>query len=103
MASKFGRFINKSSVSSIRSSFAKSSASSPKSPAPSFTRSPPSSSPSPPRFTFSRIPREFACAASMMPLHDAVATARLTSCLSITSRSCRALTQGTLCRTSPDL
>ncbi|KAH9611026.1 hypothetical protein KSS87_015316 [Heliosperma pusillum] len=93
MASKCGRFINRASISSIRSSFTKQSASS----SPKFA--------APPRtqFTFSRIPRELGCMASMMPLHDAVATARMMSCLSTTSRSCRALSQGTLCRTSPDL
>ncbi|XP_074317446.1 protein NONRESPONDING TO OXYLIPINS 2, mitochondrial-like isoform X2 [Silene latifolia] len=83
MASKCGRFINRASLSSIRSSFAKqSAASSAKSSASPF-----------PRFTFSRIPRELGGVASMMPLHNAVATARLMSCLSTTSRSCRALSQ----------
>ncbi|PKU63751.1 hypothetical protein MA16_Dca010668 [Dendrobium catenatum] len=43
------------------------------------------------------------CAGSMYPLHSAVAAARLTSRLSFTSRSCRDISQGTLCRTSPGL
>lgn len=50
-----------------------------------------------------RIPSELGGVQSMLPLHNAVATARMTSCLSSTSRSCRALSQGTLCCTSPDL
>lgn len=45
---------------------------------------------------------EMACAQSLVPLHSAVAAARLTSCLSVNSRSSRALSQGTLCRTSPE-
>ncbi|KAK8944157.1 hypothetical protein KSP39_PZI008277 [Platanthera zijinensis] len=43
------------------------------------------------------------CAGSMYPLHSAVAAARLTSRLSLTSRTCRDLLQGTLCCTSPGL
>lgn len=50
-----------------------------------------------------RSPAELACAQSLLPLHSAVSAARLTSCLSTTSRSCRALSQGTLCCTSPGL
>ncbi|XP_028762590.1 protein NUCLEAR FUSION DEFECTIVE 6, chloroplastic/mitochondrial-like isoform X2 [Neltuma alba] len=41
----------------------------------------------------SRIAPELGCLQSMLPLHSAVAAARMTSCLSITSRSCRALSQ----------
>ncbi|KAM0030265.1 hypothetical protein Hdeb2414_s0018g00535191 [Helianthus debilis subsp. tardiflorus] len=48
-------------------------------------------------------PSELGCVQSLLPLHNAVAAARLTSCLSTTSRSCRSLSQGTLCRTSPGL
>ncbi|KAI0500975.1 hypothetical protein KFK09_019193 [Dendrobium nobile] len=52
----------------------------------------------------SRPPVELgSCAGSMYPLHSAVAAARLTSRLSFTSRSCRDISQGTLCRTSPGL
>ncbi|KAL0904232.1 hypothetical protein M5K25_026316 [Dendrobium thyrsiflorum] len=40
---------------------------------------------------------------SMYPLHTAVAVARLTSRLSLTSQSFRDLSQGILCRTSPGL
>ncbi|XP_027916429.1 uncharacterized protein LOC114175815 isoform X1 [Vigna unguiculata] len=50
-----------------------------------------------------RISPELRCAQSLLPLHSAVAAARMTSCLSVTSRSCRALSQGTLCCTSPGL
>eukprot|EP01018_Ginkgo_biloba_P002073 Gb_01016 [translate_table: standard] len=58
---------------------------------------------SPRRFTsISRLPAELACALSLIPLHSAVAAARLTSRLSVNSRNCRALSQGTLCCTFPD-
>ncbi|KAI9076469.1 hypothetical protein K1719_041455 [Acacia pycnantha] len=43
----------------------------------------------------SKIAPELGCLQSMLPLHNAVAAARMTSCLSIASRSCRALSQGT--------
>ncbi|XVF10846.1 hypothetical protein REPUB_Repub07fG0218300 [Reevesia pubescens] len=73
--------------------------------APSSTRSPlPSQTTSPlRRFSFSRCPEELGCAQSLLPLHSAVATARMTSCLSTTARSCRALSQGTLYCTYPGL
>ncbi|BAF09548.1 Os02g0658300 [Oryza sativa Japonica Group] len=53
----------------------------------------------------SRLPVELGCSAglSLLPLHSAVAAARLTSRLSTASRSCCALSQGTLCRTYPGL
>ncbi|KAJ9147707.1 hypothetical protein P3X46_029833 [Hevea brasiliensis] len=96
MASSCNRFISRSSLSSIKS-FIRSNA--PKSP---VTRSTIYSSPSP-HFPSSSIPRRFSfscrppsklgCVQSLLPLHSAVATARMTSCLSTTSRSCRALSQ----------
>ncbi|GJN21754.1 hypothetical protein PR202_gb09267 [Eleusine coracana subsp. coracana] len=51
------------------------------------------------------IPVELGCCAglSLLPLHSAVAAARLTSRLSTTSRSCIALSQGILCSTYPGL
>ncbi|KAM0935585.1 hypothetical protein DsansV1_C29g0213381 [Dioscorea sansibarensis] len=52
----------------------------------------------------SRSPVELGCCdGSLLPLHSAVAAARLTSRLSTTARSCRDLSQGTLCRTYPGL
>ncbi|XWS62001.1 hypothetical protein CRYUN_Cryun07bG0173400 [Craigia yunnanensis] len=107
MASTCNRFISRSS-SSIKSAFRSNG---PKSPfsgsaaAPSSTRSPlPSQSTSPlRRFSLSRCPSELGCAQSLLPLHSAVAAARMTSCISITTRSCRALSQGTLCCTYPGL
>ncbi|XP_038687223.1 protein NONRESPONDING TO OXYLIPINS 2, mitochondrial-like isoform X2 [Tripterygium wilfordii] len=98
--------INRSSLPSIksalRSNVPKSSlAGSP--PMPSSSRSPLSSASPLRRLSFSRTPCELGCMASMLPLHSAVATARMTSCLSTTSRSCRSLSQGTLCCTSPGL
>ncbi|KAA8515901.1 hypothetical protein F0562_019080 [Nyssa sinensis] len=53
---------------------------------------------------FLKSPAEqLGCIHSLLPLHSAVAAARLNSCLSVNSMSCRALSQGTLCRTSPGL
>ncbi|KAI5655719.1 hypothetical protein M9H77_32906 [Catharanthus roseus] len=109
MASKCSRILNRSSISSLKSAFKK-SASSPTSPSASrsvptssFSQfSKPSSAPVR-RFSLMRTPSELGCVQSMLPLHSAVATARMTSRLSSASRSCRALSQGTLCRTSPDL
>ncbi|KAJ4955623.1 hypothetical protein NE237_012406 [Protea cynaroides] len=43
----------------------------------------------------SRSPVELGGAQSLLPLHSAVAVARLTSCLSSNASSCRALSQGT--------
>ncbi|KAE8775499.1 protein NUCLEAR FUSION DEFECTIVE 6, chloroplastic/mitochondrial-like [Hordeum vulgare] len=53
----------------------------------------------------SRAPLELGCCAvmSLLPLHSAVAAARLTSRLSTASRSSSALSQGILCRTYPGL
>ncbi|KAF6164088.1 hypothetical protein GIB67_017672 [Kingdonia uniflora] len=48
-------------------------------------------------------PSELGCVQSLLPLHSAVAAARMTSCLSSNSTSCRSLTQGSLCCTSPGL
>ncbi|XLS44542.1 hypothetical protein HN51_001407 [Arachis hypogaea] len=45
------------------------------------------------RSILTRVAPELRCAQSLLPLHSAVATARMTSCLSTTSRSCRALSQ----------
>ncbi|KAL4178705.1 hypothetical protein AMTRI_Chr13g116440 [Amborella trichopoda] len=55
------------------------------------------------RLLNSRIPAQLGCTMSMLPLHSTVSAARLTSCLSMDSRSCRALSQGTLCSTPPGL
>ncbi|KAH6823451.1 hypothetical protein C2S53_014659 [Perilla frutescens var. hirtella] len=54
------------------------------------------------QLSLSLAPSELRAMVSMMPLHSAVADARITSCLSSSSRSC-AISQGTFCCTSPDL
>ncbi|KAK9068019.1 hypothetical protein SSX86_012130 [Deinandra increscens subsp. villosa] len=100
MASRCNRFMNKASFSNLKSAFMsasmpKSPASSPKFPLPSRSTASPV-----PRFSVSRCPSELGCVQSLLPLHSAVAAARLTSCLSTTS-SCRSLSQGILCCTSP--
>ncbi|CAL0331154.1 unnamed protein product [Lupinus luteus] len=71
-------------------------------PTSSFSKPPTTSTPLRRSF-ISRIAPELGCVQSLLPLHSTVAVARLTSCLSTTSRSCRALSQGTLCCTSPGL
>ncbi|AED95518.1 hypothetical protein AT5G47455 [Arabidopsis thaliana] len=95
------RFMSRSSVSSfksaIRSSFRNSPIGTGSSPAAASSAgfripSKPAASPLP-RFSFSRCPSELGCVQSLLPLHSTVAAARLTSCLSTTSRSSRALTQ----------
>ncbi|KAI3468956.1 hypothetical protein Pfo_025619 [Paulownia fortunei] len=107
MASRCSRFFQRSSISTLKSAISKPASSSlNRSATTSGTR--PSLSPksvlSPlRRFSLSRSPAELGGVASMLPLHSAVAKARMTSCLSSSSRSCRALSQGTLCCTSPDL
>ncbi|CAN6460838.1 unnamed protein product [Victoria cruziana] len=43
--------------------------------------------------SFARLPVELSSGQSLFPLHSAVALARLSSCLSVNSQSCRALSQ----------
>ncbi|GMI76386.1 hypothetical protein like AT4G17310 [Hibiscus trionum] len=103
MASICNRLISRSSPfikSAVRSNGPKSAFS--RSAAPSTPLPSPSRSVSPLGRFSSRCPSELGCAQSLLPLHSAVAVARMTSCLSTTS-SCRALSQGTLCCTSPGL
>ncbi|KAL4565652.1 hypothetical protein LXL04_029755 [Taraxacum kok-saghyz] len=95
MASRCNRFMNKASISNLKSAFKaasmpKSAPSSPKFPLPTRSTTSPV-----PRFSVSRCPSELGGVQSLLPLHNAVAAARLTSCLSTTSRSCRSLSQGT--------
>ncbi|PIA64748.1 hypothetical protein AQUCO_00100310v1 [Aquilegia coerulea] len=49
--------------------------------------------------SFSRLPTELGCIQSLLPLHSAIASARLTSCLGISNS--RSLSQGMLCRANP--
>ncbi|PON40662.1 hypothetical protein PanWU01x14_295670 [Parasponia andersonii] len=105
MASACNRLANRASFSSIKAAIRSnlnrkppSSSSSSRIPLPTSSSSTPLS-----RFSLSRPPAQLGCVQSLFPLHSAVAAARLTCCLSTTSRSCRALSQGTLCCTSPGL
>ncbi|XP_057982974.1 protein NONRESPONDING TO OXYLIPINS 2, mitochondrial-like isoform X3 [Malania oleifera] len=94
MASSCNRFFGRASLQSLKSVIrstprtASINRSAPSSPLP--TRS--SASPLR-RFSLARSPSELGCVQSMLPLHSVVAVARMTSCLSSTSRSCRALSQ----------
>ncbi|XP_022750160.1 uncharacterized protein LOC111299313 isoform X1 [Durio zibethinus] len=51
--------------------------------------------------TLSRSVSQLGCLQSLLPLHSAVSSARLTSCLGIDSRSSRSLSQGMLCSANP--
>ncbi|KAJ8767753.1 hypothetical protein K2173_020693 [Erythroxylum novogranatense] len=96
MASYCGRFMARSSLSSIKSAIRSSG---PKSSIPRSTSSPSKPLSSPPRsFSFSTrlhtlAHPELGCVQSYCPCTQAVAAARMTSCLSTNSRSCRALSQ----------
>ncbi|XP_057976876.1 protein NONRESPONDING TO OXYLIPINS 2, mitochondrial-like isoform X2 [Malania oleifera] len=93
MASSCNRFIGRASLQSLKSVIRSTARTA------SINRSAPSfplptrSSASPLRFSLSRSPSELGCVQSMLPLHSAVAVARMTSCLSSTTSSCRALSQ----------
>ncbi|EYU19334.1 hypothetical protein ABFS83_01G095100 [Erythranthe nasuta] len=96
MASRCSRIFQRSAISTLKSAISKQASSSSRSATAAPTRPPlPSkSSPSPiPRFSLSRTPSELGGVASMLPLHSTVANARMTSCLSTSSRNCRALSQ----------
>ncbi|GAA0187427.1 hypothetical protein Leryth_014805 [Lithospermum erythrorhizon] len=93
MASKCSRIFNGASISSLKSAIKSKSATSSSLPKSSLPPKQPSSSPIS-RFTLSRVPSELGGVQSLLPLHSAVATARMTSCLSLTSRRCAALLQG---------
>ncbi|CAM8985248.1 unnamed protein product [Rhodiola kirilowii] len=100
MASNCSRFIARTAstkISSLKSAMKSTSAT------PRFALPTKSATSSPlRRFSISRTPSELGGVQSLMPLHSAVAAARMTSCLS-SSTSCTALSQGTLCRTYPGL
>ncbi|XP_011019598.1 PREDICTED: uncharacterized protein LOC105122277 isoform X1 [Populus euphratica] len=64
-------------------------------------KSTPSLLPARPSLTFSRPVPQLGAIQSLLPFHSAVSSARLTSCLSIDSRSSRSLSQGMLCSANP--
>ncbi|WCJ25907.1 hypothetical protein M5689_007760 [Euphorbia peplus] len=93
MASSCIRFMSRSSLSSIKSAIRSNSVKSPigkSSWAPGFSFPSGPSFSSPRRFS-SRTSSELGCAQSLLPLHSAVAVARMTSRLSLntSSTSCR--------------
>ncbi|KAM3282132.1 protein NONRESPONDING TO OXYLIPINS 2, mitochondrial isoform X1 [Capsicum chacoense] len=51
--------------------------------------------------TLSRPLAQVGCLQSLLPLHSAVSSARLTSCLGIDSKGSRSLSQGMLCSANP--
>lgn len=48
-----------------------------------------------------RSVHQLGCLQSLLPLHSAVSSARLTSCLGVDSTSSRSLSQGMLCSANP--
>ncbi|XP_010530059.1 PREDICTED: uncharacterized protein LOC104806726 isoform X2 [Tarenaya hassleriana] len=91
MSSACKRLLSNASISSLRSA---TRSSRPKSPTVGANnRSMPAAASPLRHFSLSRCPSELGCVQSLLPLHSAVAAARLTSCLSTTSSSCRALSQ----------
>lgn len=52
-------------------------------------------------FFFRWVGGELGCLQSLLPLHSAVSSARLTSCLGIDSSRSRSLSQGMLCSANP--
>ncbi|KAK4340785.1 hypothetical protein RND71_039286 [Anisodus tanguticus] len=51
--------------------------------------------------TLSRPLPQMGCLQSLLPLHSAVSSARLTSCLGIDSKGSRSLSQGMICSANP--
>ncbi|GKV03446.1 hypothetical protein SLEP1_g15740 [Rubroshorea leprosula] len=86
------RSLSKPTLSLLRSSFSKSTLK----PKPASSLPTTRSSP-----TFSRPVPQLGSLQSLLPLHSAVSSARLTSCLGIDSRSSRSLSQGMLCSANP--
>ncbi|XP_077234359.1 uncharacterized protein LOC143876536 isoform X2 [Tasmannia lanceolata] len=89
-SSSCNRLMNRTALSSLKSPIrSKLRTSSPNPPSAGK-----SSSAIPRRFSsITRSPSELGCVHSLLPLHSAVAIARLTSCLSLNSRDSRALSQ----------
>ncbi|XP_022154047.1 uncharacterized protein LOC111021400 isoform X2 [Momordica charantia] len=91
MASACHRIASRISQSSFRAAVrTQSPVKSPSSPFPLPSKS---TAPSVRRFSLARSPSELGCVQSLLPFHNAVAGARMISCLSTNSRSCRALSQ----------
>ncbi|KAF1871832.1 hypothetical protein Lal_00020627 [Lupinus albus] len=104
MASRY-RSASRSAFSLVKSTFTKPTSNSKSSP---FLLNNTPSSPTFPRqlhFLLSihfQLPTyKLGCVQSLLPLHSAVSSARLTSCLGIDTSNSRSLTQGMLCSTNP--
>ncbi|KAL1337752.1 hypothetical protein HN51_032450 [Arachis hypogaea] len=95
MASRY-RSLSRPTFTLIKSTFTKPPAT-PK-PSPSLLNTSTSSSSS---AALSRSVSRLGCVQSLLPLHSAVSSARLTSCLGVDSRSSRSLSQGMLCSANP--
>ncbi|KAL4592264.1 hypothetical protein LXL04_005252 [Taraxacum kok-saghyz] len=70
-------------------------------PSPKPTSAPPLAPLSSPTSTVSRSFSRIGCVQSLLPLHSAVSSARLTSCLGIDSKGSRSLSQGMLSSANP--
>ncbi|KAL1557341.1 protein NONRESPONDING TO OXYLIPINS 2, mitochondrial isoform X1 [Salvia hispanica] len=85
------RTISRPAMSFLKSSFSKPSST------PMFSAQSPRLSPSP----FSSPLPQMAMLQSLLPLHSALSSARLTSCLGIDTKGCRSLSQGMLSSANP--
>ncbi|KZV37200.1 hypothetical protein F511_04619 [Dorcoceras hygrometricum] len=90
MASR-SRSISRPAISLLKSTVIK----------PSIRSLPSVQSPLPQPFLFSRRVSQLGALQSLLPLHSAVSSARLTSCLGTDSIGCRSLSQGMLCCANP--
>ncbi|PIA50233.1 hypothetical protein AQUCO_01300756v1 [Aquilegia coerulea] len=100
MASACNRFVSRSSLQSLKNAIKSTSRSSINGSATSLgvplsgSKTTFTTTPSRRISSFlTRSPSELGAVQSLLPLHSAVATSRLTSCLSSNSRSCRSLSQ----------
>ncbi|KAK6129679.1 hypothetical protein DH2020_036545 [Rehmannia glutinosa] len=85
------RTISRPAINLLKSTIAKPSS------RPAFSLQPTRSSPS----LFSRPLPQMGALMSLLPLHTAVSSARLNSCLGPDTNGCRSLSQGMLCSANP--
>ncbi|KAL8504067.1 hypothetical protein ACS0TY_022704 [Phlomoides rotata] len=85
------RTVSRPAINLLKSTFAKPSSK------PAFSAQPTRTSPS----LFSRPLPQMGAIQSLLPLHTAISSARLTSCLGIDTTGCRSLSQGMLCSANP--
>ncbi|KAL3844185.1 hypothetical protein ACJIZ3_001588 [Penstemon smallii] len=90
MATRY-RTMSRPAINLLKSTFTKPTS------RPAFSAQSARSSPS----LFSRPLSQMGALQSLLPLHSAVSSARLTSCLGADANGCRSLSQGMLCSANP--